>query len=38
MGDQGKALAEGLYWMAEKLMWGYEDTDINPVPRAVSSA
>ena len=31
MGDQGKALAEGLYWMAEKLMWGYEDTDINPV-------
>ena len=31
MGGQGKALAEGLYWMAEKLMWGYEDTDINPV-------
>jgi TPR repeat protein len=31
MGDQGKALAEGLYWMAEKLMWGYEDTDINHV-------
>ena len=25
------ALGEGLYWMAEKLMWGYEDTAINPV-------
>jgi TPR repeat protein len=26
----GTALGEGLYLMAEK-MWGYEDTDINPV-------
>jgi Sel1 repeat len=29
-GAEGKALAEGFYWYAEKLMWGYEDTPKNP--------
>jgi hypothetical protein len=24
---EGSALAEGFYWMAEKLAWGYEDTE-----------
>ena len=24
------ALADGLYWMAEKLAWGYEGVDKNP--------
>src|SRR4051794_23916541 len=26
----GSALAEGLYWYAEKLMWGYEGVEKNP--------
>src|SRR5687767_2956054 len=26
----GSALAEGLYWLAEKFMWGYGDTAIDP--------
>jgi hypothetical protein len=26
MRDDGTALAEGFYWYAEKLMWGYEGT------------
>ena len=30
MGDKGRALGEGLYWMAEKLRWGYEDVERNP--------
>ncbi len=30
MTDNGNALAEGFYWYAEKLMWGYEDTTRNP--------
>ncbi len=29
MGDEGRALGEGLYWMAEKLRWGYEDVARN---------
>ena len=28
--EQGLALAEGFYWMAEKLMWGYGDIPKNP--------
>ena len=28
--SRGEALAEGFYWYAEKLMWGYEDTTQNP--------
>jgi TPR repeat protein len=28
---QGSALAEGFYWMAEKLAWGYEGVEPNPV-------
>src|SRR4051794_5566662 len=28
--SQGEALAEGFYWYAEKLIWGYEDTTKNP--------
>jgi len=28
---QGTALAEGLYWMAERFMWGDEDTPKDPV-------
>jgi TPR repeat protein len=30
MQDDGTALAEGFYWYAEKLMWGYEGTTKNP--------
>jgi TPR repeat protein len=30
VGDGGSALAEGLYWMAEKLTWGYEGVDKDP--------
>jgi TPR repeat protein len=30
MEDDGAALAEGLFWYAEKLMWGYEDTTKDP--------
>ena len=30
MSDDGKALAEGFYWYAEKLMWGYENVAPNP--------
>ncbi len=26
----GSALGEALYWMAEKLTWGYEDVEPNP--------
>ena len=26
----GAALAEGFYWYAEKLMWGYEGIEKNP--------
>jgi TPR repeat protein len=29
MRDDGTALAEGFYWYAEKLMWGYEGTTKN---------
>ena len=28
-GQEGSALGEGLYWMAEKLAWGYEDVEPN---------
>jgi hypothetical protein len=28
---EGSILAEALYWMAEKLTWGYEDVEPNPV-------
>ena len=28
-GPAGSALAEGLYWYAEKLMWGYEGVEKN---------
>ena len=27
----GRALREALYWMAEKLTWGYEDVEPDPV-------
>ncbi len=27
MSKDGSALAEGLYWMAEKLAWGYDDIE-----------
>src|SRR3954471_15745329 len=27
VGDDGSALGEGLYWMAEKLTWGYEGVE-----------
>ena len=30
MDHQGKELAEGLYWMAEKLAWGYDGTAPDP--------
>src|SRR6478609_9537892 len=30
VGDVGRPLGEGLYWMAEKLRWGYEDVELNP--------
>ena len=30
MSETGSALAEGFYWYAEKLMWGYEDMARNP--------
>jgi TPR repeat protein len=26
----GLPLGEALYWMAEKLMWGYEDVELDP--------
>ena len=26
----GSALGEALYWMAEKLTWGYEDVEPDP--------
>jgi TPR repeat protein len=29
MAQTGSALAEGLYWMAEKLAWGYDDVQPN---------
>src|SRR5688572_25152499 len=29
MGGNGSALAEGFYWHAEKLMWGYEGVEKN---------
>lgn len=29
MGDKRSELGEGLYWMAEKLAWGYEDSSPN---------
>jgi TPR repeat protein len=29
MGQENSALGEGLYWMAEKLAWGYEDVEPN---------
>jgi hypothetical protein len=29
MNNNGSALAEGLYWYAEKLMWGYEGVEKN---------
>lgn len=28
---EGSVLGEGLYWMAEKLTWGYEDIEPEPV-------
>lgn len=28
--SEGLALGEGLYWMAEKLRWGYEDIEKDP--------
>ena len=28
--SEGQALGEGLYWMAEKFRWGYEDIERNP--------
>ncbi len=28
--QRGVALSEGLYWMAEKLLWGYEGVDKDP--------
>src|SRR4051812_28018921 len=28
--DTPNALAEGLFWMAEKLRYGYEDVEVNP--------
>jgi TPR repeat protein len=28
--DESNALAEGFYWYAEKLMWGYENVTPNP--------
>jgi len=28
---EGLALGEALYWMAEKLTWGYEDVEPDPV-------
>jgi len=28
---RGMALAEGFYWMAERFMWGSEDTPTDPV-------
>ncbi len=30
MAEKGTALADGLYWYAEKLNWGYEDVEKNP--------
>ena len=29
MGGEGSALAQGFYWHAEKLMWGYEGVEKN---------
>ena len=31
MNTEGSALAEGLFWMAEKLMWGYEGVEKDPI-------
>lgn len=31
MQEDWTALAEGVYWYAEKLMWGYEGTTKNAV-------
>jgi hypothetical protein len=28
--EEGSVLGEALYWMAEKLTWGYEDIEPNP--------
>ena len=28
---EGLVLGEALYWMAEKLTWGYEDVEPDPV-------
>ena len=28
--DEGRALAEGFYWYAEKLMWGYANVNKDP--------
>jgi hypothetical protein len=28
---EGSVLGEALYWMAEKLTWGYEDVEPDPV-------
>ena len=30
MSEDGKALAEGFYWYAEKLMWGFDNVTRNP--------
>jgi hypothetical protein len=30
MNGDSNALAEGFYWYAEKLMWGYENVTPNP--------
>src|SRR4051794_28764847 len=29
IGGEGSALGEGLYWIAEKLTWGYEGAEKN---------
>ena len=31
MNKDGLPLGEALYWMAEKLTWGYEDVEPDPV-------
>jgi hypothetical protein len=33
----GLALGEALYWMAEKLTWGYEDVEPDAVEALSSS-
>jgi TPR repeat protein len=29
--EEGSVLGEAFYWMAEKLTWGYEDVEPDPV-------